>query len=301
MPDGERGQVWPRVRNFIGGYFSGVALVFVGHPFDTIKVRLQTEGRSGRFSGPLDCLAQTIRKEGVIGLYKGMSPPLVMTGVVNFFLFGIQAMCVDVVRGANLVGPNSVRQNMLAATMSGAVISLLVTPMEGVKSRLQVQYHSAKSGTPPMYLGPWHCFKSVYTNLGLSKGIYRGWTAVAICRMMNWSYFGSYQYFKEFSVDRGLGEKNKLSLGGSVFAGGMAGICYWLSCYPIDLVKARLLAAPDVNPPTFRGIAHASQVIFRQQGFRGFYQGFTPCLVRSFPANGACFLAYEVVMSLLPA
>lgn len=38
---------WPRVRHFISGYFAGMALVAVGHPFDSVKVRLQTEGKSG--------------------------------------------------------------------------------------------------------------------------------------------------------------------------------------------------------------------------------------------------------------
>jgi solute carrier family 25 (mitochondrial carnitine/acylcarnitine transporter), member 20/29 len=48
----------------------------VGHPFDTIKVRLQTSPKS-RFKGPLDCVLQTLRKEGVRGVYKGATPPLV--------------------------------------------------------------------------------------------------------------------------------------------------------------------------------------------------------------------------------
>jgi solute carrier family 25 carnitine/acylcarnitine transporter 20/29 len=48
----------------------------VGHPFDTVKVRLQTTDTS-QFKGPLDCLLQTVRKEGFTGLYKGASPPLV--------------------------------------------------------------------------------------------------------------------------------------------------------------------------------------------------------------------------------
>ena len=60
-----RETVWPRTRNFIAGYFSGMALVLAGHPFDTVKVRLQTEGKTGRFKGPLDCLMQTVRNEGV--------------------------------------------------------------------------------------------------------------------------------------------------------------------------------------------------------------------------------------------
>lgn len=44
--------------------------------FDTIKVRLQTTEKA-RFKGPLDCLLQTTRHEGVRGLYKGATPPLV--------------------------------------------------------------------------------------------------------------------------------------------------------------------------------------------------------------------------------
>ena len=48
----------------------------MGHPFDTVKVRLQTTDKS-HFRGPLDCLLQTLRKEGFAGLYKGATPPLV--------------------------------------------------------------------------------------------------------------------------------------------------------------------------------------------------------------------------------
>lgn len=44
--------------------------------FDTIKVRLQTSEKV-QFKGPLDCLLKTIRDEGVRGLCKGATPPLV--------------------------------------------------------------------------------------------------------------------------------------------------------------------------------------------------------------------------------
>ena len=44
------------------------------HPFDTIKVRLQTSSKT-QFTGPVDCLMQTLRKEGVNGIYKGGKSP----------------------------------------------------------------------------------------------------------------------------------------------------------------------------------------------------------------------------------
>ena len=42
------------------------------HPFDLTKVRLQSQvlDAQARFSGPLDCLTQTYRNEGIRGLYR---------------------------------------------------------------------------------------------------------------------------------------------------------------------------------------------------------------------------------------
>lgn len=52
-----------------------LVLIRTRHPFDTIKVRLQTSSKT-QFKGPLDCVLQTLRKEGVNGIYKGgMSHP----------------------------------------------------------------------------------------------------------------------------------------------------------------------------------------------------------------------------------
>lgn len=72
---------WTRVRKFVAGYASGVSLVAVGHPFDTIKVRMQSEGAKGRFNGVWDCLKTTVTKEGVGGLYKGAICSLVLAVV----------------------------------------------------------------------------------------------------------------------------------------------------------------------------------------------------------------------------
>ena len=41
---------------------------------------MQSEGRGGKFTGVWNCVSQTVSKEGVVGLYKGMAAPLVLTG-----------------------------------------------------------------------------------------------------------------------------------------------------------------------------------------------------------------------------
>jgi solute carrier family 25 (mitochondrial carnitine/acylcarnitine transporter), member 20/29 len=61
-----------------------MANTLTGHPFDTIKIRLQTEGVKGRFEGVFHCLKTTIKEEGFIrGLYKGFTPPFYGMGIIN--------------------------------------------------------------------------------------------------------------------------------------------------------------------------------------------------------------------------
>jgi solute carrier family 25 carnitine/acylcarnitine transporter 20/29 len=55
--------------NFVAGGVGGACTVVVGHPFDTVKVRLQTmpvakAGTTPLYNGTLDCFKQTIARDG---------------------------------------------------------------------------------------------------------------------------------------------------------------------------------------------------------------------------------------------
>lgn len=65
------------IRDFVAGGVGGVFAVVVGHPFDLVKVRLQTS-EAGVYKGAIDCVTKTIAREGAVrGLYAGVSAPLV--------------------------------------------------------------------------------------------------------------------------------------------------------------------------------------------------------------------------------
>jgi len=65
------------LRSLAAGGFGGVCAVIVGHPFDLVKVRLQT-AEKGVYSSALDCLRKSIARDGLRrGLYAGVSAPLV--------------------------------------------------------------------------------------------------------------------------------------------------------------------------------------------------------------------------------
>lgn len=79
-----------QLRSFAAGGFGGVCAVVVGHPFDLVKVRLQTADR-GVYSSALDVVRKSIAKDGLKrGLYAGVSAPLV--GVTPMCEFAVQSM-----------------------------------------------------------------------------------------------------------------------------------------------------------------------------------------------------------------
>lgn len=68
-------QLWRMIadltKDYVAGVAGGVAVVLIGHPFDTVKTRLQTSPR-GVYSGTIDCLKKTVRDEGMRGFYSGI-------------------------------------------------------------------------------------------------------------------------------------------------------------------------------------------------------------------------------------
>jgi solute carrier family 25 carnitine/acylcarnitine transporter 20/29 len=65
------------LRSLAAGGFGGVCAVIVGHPFDLVKVRLQT-AEKGVYSSAIDVVRKSIARDGLRrGLYAGVSAPLV--------------------------------------------------------------------------------------------------------------------------------------------------------------------------------------------------------------------------------
>jgi len=54
-----------QIRSFAAGGAGGVCAVVVGHPFDLVKVRLQTAQR-GVYSSAMDVVRKTVAREGLV-------------------------------------------------------------------------------------------------------------------------------------------------------------------------------------------------------------------------------------------
>ncbi|PPQ69798.1 hypothetical protein CVT24_003074 [Panaeolus cyanescens] len=147
------------------GSAAGMVSEVVEYPFDLAKVRLQAQllasssSQTPRFNGPVHCLVQTWKDEGFRGLYRGIPAPLVGSMAETATLFVAYASFQHIVRKVSAQfdphkpssAPLSMLQTGIAAAGAGFVASFVLTPIELVKCRMQVQMMNF---SPPTSMPP---------------------------------------------------------------------------------------------------------------------------------------------------
>ena len=127
-------------KDLTAGTVGGAAQLIVGHPFDTIKVKLQSQppplpGQPLRYSGAMDAVRQTLAAEGPRGLYKGMGAPLATVAAFDAVLFTVRGQMEALVR-SEPGAPLSVNQQVVCGAGAGVAVSFLACPTELIKCRL---------------------------------------------------------------------------------------------------------------------------------------------------------------------
>ncbi|KAL6129307.1 hypothetical protein ACLB2K_072659 [Fragaria x ananassa] len=293
-------------KDLASGTVGGVAQLVVGHPFDTIKVKLQSQpapvpGQPPKFSGAMDAVRQTLAAEGPRGLYKGMGAPLATVAVFNAVLFTVRGQMETLLRSEPGV-PLTVGQQVIAGAGAGLAVSFLACPTELIKCRLQAQSAMAETGAGAgvvavavKYGGPMDVAKQVLKSEGGARGLFKGLVPTMAREIPgNAAMFGVYEAIKQLLA--GGQDTSGLGRGSLMAAGGLAGAAFWASVYPTDVVKS-VLQVDDYKNPKFSGSVDAFRKILASEGAKGLYKGFGPAMSRSIPANAACFLAYEVTSS----
>lgn len=179
-----------------------------------------------------------------------------------------------------------------AGMLSAVFTTALNGPGERIKCLLQVQAAN-KSGST-LYSGPIDCLTKLYRQGGL-RSVFRGTFATLLRDVpANGVYFVTYEGLKTKLRPEGSTELSALS---TIFAGGTAGILFWVVGIPPDVLKSRLQTAPESQYPN--GLRDVFKSVIRQEGVGGLYKGATAVFLRAFPANAACFLGYELAMEFL--
>lgn len=119
-----------------------------------------------------------------------------MVGVagVNAIIFGVYGALRPYVSSSP--GNDALWAHFAAGSISGAVQSVVASPMELVKTRMQINEDNTKSRK----VGPIEVLKGIYKNEGgLFRGVFKGWGITLAREIPGFGfYFASYEAMTRF-------------------------------------------------------------------------------------------------------
>lgn len=247
----------------ISGALGGIVISIVGHPFDTLKFILQTQGKI------------SLKNIGIVNLYKGFSSTLISQVCFRSTLFLSQNQTKRL-----LEGNNKVYHYFVAGAVGWGIGSLIECPFDVLKFQLQ-KNNLLKSKNYNYQIS------NIYRNNGIF-GFYQGYGSHLLRNIPAGAInLGSYDLLRECMANYESKNIKELSIYNNIFAGALSGCLFWLAVFPLDVIKSNMQSDNlDKKYRKHNNIIHCAKNIYQNGGIHSFYRGLMPCLFRAVPANG---------------
>lgn len=270
-------------RDIFSASIGSVACCYTGQPFDTVKVRMQTNPAA--FPSVFFTSRSIMTNEGVSALWKGAVPTALGMVAENAMAFSVNEALKrtfpddakeDPTKRPDLVKP------FLMGAITGCCSATVLLPSEIVKAKTQVVVGNMESSSADIYkkMIKKHGIRSLF--VGFDAQIMRDAPFYAF-------FFGTYElncYLFRTYIPSMPEELNYF------MSGGFAGMLGWAAAMPFDVPKTNVQASWDSRvvgsyfPELIR--------IVKERGPLALYTGLVPTIARAFPANAALFLGVEM-------
>ncbi|KAG5477411.1 hypothetical protein CUR178_05114 [Leishmania enriettii] len=281
-------------REMVAGSLGGASATVIEYPMDTIKVRLQDDGK--RYGGVMQCIRTISKEEGILnGFFRGLPAPVIGAAFENAILFASYRSAIEGFQKLTYghCGPSN-EEPYLAVSVAGAagglVVSQVLTPAELIKCKMQIQ--NTLPVQERIYKNSLECAAATYRRRGIC-GLFRGHTAMMMREAVGCGfYFLAFQsVIRPFLSDGQMFHEAPAWV--HFLGGGCAGVAFWTSTYPVDAVKTKQQTMKaDYLKLNFR---QACARLYRTEGMRGLFRGYSVTAVRAFPGNAVLIAVYEQV------
>ncbi|EME50317.1 hypothetical protein DOTSEDRAFT_165457 [Dothistroma septosporum NZE10] len=189
-------------------------------------------------------------------------------------------------------------QVVLAGAISGLIARFCIAPLDVIKIRLQLHYHSLVDplSTPlrqnPTPTGIYLIVQDIWRNEGITgfwkgnvpaEGLYLGYAAVQFL-----TYRSVSQALDKVEEDRGVKVNGTVK---SFIAGAVAGTAATTTTYPLDLLRTRFAAQGTQR--VYTSLVSSIRDISRHEGISGWFKGLNAGIGQIVPYMGLFFALYE--------
>uniref|UniRef100_A0A6V1XCR7 Mitochondrial carrier protein n=1 Tax=Heterosigma akashiwo TaxID=2829 RepID=A0A6V1XCR7_HETAK len=270
MSHGEKRTVWWKescITVFTGSLY-GLTNTIVGHPFDSIKTKMQAEnaymGKGKAGPGMMATFTRVVQSEGPVALYNGWTSACIGSVFYRGVAFTVFETFFSMwehdstMRKTIPFTAGMEYRTILAGWLSGASRAVLETPFEYIKVKRQ----TGQSWNPRSL------FRGLSTVLPRSTFLMGGYFA----QMDAWRRHSNLMNFTA----------------GRFFASGSAAVLVFWAIWPLEVLKN--LAQAETTGSGSTNLERA-QWVLRHNGLAGFYRGLLPGTLSIFLRNGAAGLA----------
>ncbi|NXE38644.1 TPC protein, partial [Ptilorrhoa leucosticta] len=191
-----------------------------------------------------------------------------------------EAKCVSTVEAA------------AAGSASGLVTRVLVSPLDVLKIRFQLQIEQLSSRNPA---AKYHGILQAVQRIFREEGLTAFWKGHVPAQFLSIG-FGAVQFMAFENLTELVHNVTSFNARDSfvhLVCGGLAACTATVAVQPVDTLRTRFAAQGE--PKIYPNLRHAVVTMYQTEGPRTFYRGLTPTLVAIFPYAGLQFFFYNIL------
>ncbi|KAH7522571.1 hypothetical protein FEM48_Zijuj07G0152700 [Ziziphus jujuba var. spinosa] len=258
-----------RSRYFIAGGIAGAASRTATAPLDRLKVILQVQTTNA-------CIGPAIKKiwkeGGFLGFFRGNGINVVKVAPESAIKFFAYEMLKNVIGDSMEKDKDDIGAfgRLFAGGMAGAVAQTAIYPLDLVKTRLQT--FSSDGGKVPK-LGT--LTKDILVQEG-PRAFYKG-LLPSVLGMIPYAGIdlAAYETLKDMSKSYILRDSGATCV------------------YPLQVIRTRMQAQHSNSATAYKGMSDVFWRTIQHEGYRGFYKGLFPNLLKVVPAASITYMVYE--------
>ena len=298
------------------GVLFGITSPLVGHPFDSLKTKMQAQSTYAfTKDSTFKILRNIIKQEGFLALYKGLTPPLVGSSIFRAVQFASYSTMYAALRNESWatfeissLGDMQIRV-FIAAIFSTTCRTIIETPLEMLKVRRQTQQSWLPPSTNPLSSSSSLTFSKPFIYIkhipAILQSLYRGFSITWIRTLFALGGF----FVIIDHVDRHHHHWLNIPYIGPFVKGSLCTTLAWWMSWPFEVVKNQTQANTPLHNTTNNNLVIInartrmkyllnnlwySSSTERITAIQLLFRGIGPGTVRSMLANGAALSVYTM-------
>ncbi|KAK8762169.1 hypothetical protein V5799_026560 [Amblyomma americanum] len=281
----------PKPVRFLFGGSAGMAATLFVQPLDLIKNRMQLSGEGGKskeHKTSLHAIRSVIQKEGIRGMYAGLSAGLLRQASYTTVRMGVYTSLFETFSSDGK--PPGFLMKASIGMVAGAVGAFCGTPAEISLIRM-----TADGRLPPAERRNYKNVFDALIRMTKEEGVLTLWRGcvptIGRAMVVNAAQLASYSQAKQLLLNSGYFRDNIMCH----FAASMiSGLITTAASMPVDIAKTRIQNMKTIDgKPEYRGAIDVLTKVVRNEGFFSLWKGFTPYYARLGPHTVLTFIFLE--------